>query len=145
MNLFVSFFLFFAMAGGAAVPSHKVKRAQLGQQFTLRVGEQAILKDAGVKLSFSAVAEDSRCPKGVDCIWAGNGRVIVQIVKGGRKATELQLNTGLDPKEQRFQDYTIKLVQLDPYPQKGFTLKRGDYAATFVVSKASTTNAPLGK
>lgn len=134
MSLFISFLLFFSMAGWAE-PPHKEKRAQLGREFTLRVGEQVAIKEAGLTISFSAVAEDSRCPKGVDCIWAGNGRVVMKVSKGHGTAATVELNTGVAPKEQRFQDYEIKLVGLNPYPQKGVNLKRGDYTATFIVSK----------
>ncbi|MDX6695772.1 MAG: hypothetical protein QOF02_3375 [Blastocatellia bacterium] len=133
MNLLLSILLFFSMAGWAE-PPRKEKRAQLGQEFTLKVGEQVAIREAGLTISFSTVAEDSRCPKGVDCIWAGNGRVVVQVSKGHRKAAAVELNTGIAPKEQRFQDYEIKLVSLNPYPQKDVNVKRSDYTATFIVS-----------
>jgi hypothetical protein len=134
ISLFVSFLLFFSMAGWAE-PPHKEKRAQLGREFTLKLGEQVIIKEAGLNISFNAVAEDSRCPKGVNCIWAGNGRVVVKLSKQRRKETAVELNTGVEPKQQRFQDYEIKLVGLSPYPQKDVNIKRSDYTATFIVSK----------
>lgn len=134
MNLFVSFLLFFMMAGWAE-PSHREKRVQLGREFTLKVGEQVVIKEAGLKISFSEVAEDSRCPTGVKCIWAGNGRVVVNVSQSGKKAAAVELNTGVEPKQHHFQGYDIKLVGLNPYPQNDVKLKRSDYAATFIVSK----------
>jgi hypothetical protein len=134
MNLVVSFFLFLLMTGWS-MPSHKVKRAALGQEFTLRVGEQVQIKETGLKISFSAVTEDSRCPKGVDCIWAGNGKVVVQINVGRAKSAEIEVNTNVEPKQSRFQEYSIKLVSLNPYPHKDVKIKRSDYVVTLVVNK----------
>lgn len=134
MNLFVCFFLFLAMAGWME-PSSKVKRASLGKEFTLKVGEQVLIKEAGLKISFSSVAEDSRCPKGVNCIWAGNGKIVIKVSKAGRKTADVQLNTGIEPRQQSFQGYNIKIVGLNPYPEQNVNINRGAYVATLVVSK----------
>ena len=134
MNLFVSLFLFFSMTGWSEPPS-KVKRVSLGKEFTIRVGEQVVIQEAGLKISFSAVKEDSRCPTGVNCIWAGNGKIIVKVSKTGRKAADVELNTGIEPKHQSYHEYDIKLVGLNPYPKKDVNIGRGDYVATLIVSK----------
>lgn len=134
MSLLISFLMFFSMIGWGELP-RKVKRASLGQEFTLKVGQQISIKEAGLKISFASVAEDSRCPKDVKCIWAGNGKIVIKISKGGNKATELQLNTGLEPKQLRFDEYDIKLVQLNPYPQSKSRIKPDSYAVTLMVSK----------
>ncbi len=135
MNLFVSVMFLLLMTSWAADPSNKVKRAELGREFTLKVGEQVSIKEAGLKISFSLVKEDSRCPKGVNCIWAGNGKILLKISKGRGQAANLELNTGIEPRQQRFQDYDIKLVGLDPYPEQNVAIKRGQYVATLLVSK----------
>lgn len=134
MNLFVSFVLLFLLTGWIEPPS-KVKRAQLGREFTLKIGEQVLIKEAGLRISFVKVGDDSRCPKGVTCIWAGNGKVVLKISRGGAKAAEFELNTNLEPKQHRFEDYDIKLVGLNPYPQKDVKIERGQYAATLMVSR----------
>jgi hypothetical protein len=134
MNLFVSFLLLFLMTGWTE-PSAKVKRAQLGREFTLRAGEQVLIKEAGLKISFSLVGEDSRCPKGVNCIWAGNGKVVLKVSRGSAKPVDVELNTNVEPKAHRFQDYDIKLVGLSPYPQKDVIIKRSQYVVTLIVSK----------
>jgi uncharacterized protein YodC (DUF2158 family) len=134
--LLVSLLLVPFMNGSAKQP-RRLKRASLGQEFKLKVGEQVLVKEIGLRLTFSRVAEDSRCPQGVNCIWAGNGRIIVKASRGGKMA-DVQLNTGLAPKEGRFEEYEVKLVELNPYPQKeGVPIKRGAYVATLVVSKAN--------
>lgn len=133
--LLVSLFLM-PLMNISAEPPRKVRRASLGQEFKLRVGERVVIKEAGLNITFSAVAEDSRCPTGVNCIWAGNGRIVVQVSKGRKKA-DVQLNTGIEPKEGRFHDYAVKLVELNPYPHKdSIPIKRGRYVATLMVSKS---------
>lgn len=134
MSLFISLFLFFSMTGWSE-PPNKVKRASLGKEFTIKVGEQVVIQEAGLKISFSVVKEDSRCPTGVNCIWAGNGKIVVKVSKTGKKAADVQLNTGIEPRNGRYQDYDIKLIGLDPYPKENVGIKRGDYVATLVVSK----------
>jgi hypothetical protein len=134
MNLFISIFLFLSMTG-LSEPPNKVKRASLGKEFNIKVGEQVVIQEAGLKISFSMVKEDSRCPTGVNCIWAGNGKVIVKVSKAGRKAADVQLNTGIMPRDGRYLEYDIKLVGLNPYPKEDAPIKRGDYVATLIVSK----------
>lgn len=137
LALLVSFLLLPLMTCSAESP-RKVKRAQLGQEFTLKVGQQVIIKEAGLKITFSAVAEDSRCPTGVNCIWAGNGKIVLKVIQGRGKAADVQLNTGTEPKQDRFQEYEVKLVELNPYPKsESIPIKRGVYVATLVVNKAS--------
>lgn len=133
--LLVSLF-FMPLMTFSAEPPRRVRRASLGQEFKLKVGERVIIKEAGLNITFSAVAEDSRCPTGVNCIWAGNGRIVVKVSKGRKKA-DVQLNTGIEPKEGRFHDYAVKLVELNPYPHKdSIPIKRGGYVATLVVNKS---------
>ncbi|HEX8493949.1 MAG TPA: hypothetical protein VF658_13975 [Pyrinomonadaceae bacterium] len=134
--LLVSLFLV-PLMNASAEPPRKLKRASLGREFKLRVGERVVIKEAGLNITFSAVAEDSRCPEGVNCIWAGNGRIVVKVSKG-RKRADVQLNTGVEPRQGRFSEYDIKLVALNPYPHKDtIPIKRGVYVATLVVNKAS--------
>ena len=42
----------------------------LGQPFELRVGRSATVAGEGLTVSFEAVSSDSRCPTGVQCVWA---------------------------------------------------------------------------
>lgn len=133
MNIFAFLFLLFSMAVWSD-PSYKIKRAHLGQEFTFKVGEQVVISEAGLKISFASVEEDSRCPKGVDCIWAGNGKIIVNVKKGGAKAIGTQLNTNVGAKQARLYAYDIKLVGLNPYPQKDVKIKPDDYGATLIVT-----------
>ena len=108
---------------------------QLGQQFELRVGGSATVSGENLTVSFQGVPSDSRCPTGVQCVWAGNAVVQVVLSQGG-KAAGLELNTNLEPKTGTYLNYEIELVSLAPYPSaKGGAISQSQYRATFVVRK----------
>ncbi len=45
--------------------------ASLGQEFTLPVGQKAVLEDGQLTIKFVEVIDDGRCPMGVECPWIG--------------------------------------------------------------------------
>jgi hypothetical protein len=120
----------------ADLPSSAVnKSVTLDQPFELRVGRTATVAGESLTVSFEGVPEDSRCPTGVQCVWAGNARVQVVLSKDG-KAAGVELNTGVDPRTANYLDYQIELVNLEPYPSiKGGPIPQSQYRATFVVRK----------
>jgi hypothetical protein len=79
---------------------------------------------------FVTVSEDSRCPIGALCIWAGNAAVVIKIVD-----VMDTLNTNLNPKEIFYNSYKITLLKLSPYPQIGVPRDTTQYVAQFVVTK----------
>lgn len=117
------------------------KKIVLNKNLVLSVGQEASTADGKLKIKFVAVAEDSRCPKGVNCIWAGNARVMLQVGKTQGAQAKLELNTS--PREATngagggYGEYLIKLVEVAPYPVAGQTIKPGSYAVTLSVSKKS--------
>ena len=131
------FSLIFLIAFGFSQQSGSKKAARLDAEFSLRVGQKAHIKSEGLNISFSSVTEDSRCPVGVDCIWAGNAAVAVKLSKAKGDSASVNLNTDLDPKERSFEQYVITLTKLSPYPKKDSSIKKEDYVATFVVRKTS--------
>ncbi len=60
------------LASGHAQSTGEVKEVALGEEFTVKVGQQVKIKDTKIKLTFLAVPQDSRCPSDVACVWAGN-------------------------------------------------------------------------
>lgn len=105
-----------------------------GREFKLKAGGEARVKGAPVKVRFASVAEDSRCPRGVDCVWAGNARVSLVVEAAGR-ATSVELNTNVEPKAASAEGYELALVDLSPYPRADEKINPKDYAATLVVRR----------
>jgi hypothetical protein len=130
----LSFLFIFTTA--LAQPAGSVnKEAALGEEFEIEIGQQVSIKNEGLRVSFTTVAEDSRCPEGVACVWAGNGKIVLRLSKLRRRAATMRLNTTLDPKTDDYRGYEVKLVSLNPYPKKDTPIKQKDYVATLVVSR----------
>jgi hypothetical protein len=109
----------------------------LGQPFELRVGRSATVAGEGLTVSFQAVPSDSRCPTGVQCVWAGNAVVQVVLSKDG-KAFGAELNTNQEPTSVDYLNYNVALVSLAPYPTaNGGAISQSQYRATFVVTKTA--------
>jgi len=108
---------------------------RLNQEFEVRVGETVTIKSEGLKINLIRVDEDSRCPEGVQCVWAGNGKVVLKLMKARKRAAIKNLNTNLDPKSAAYRGYDVKLVNLSPYPKKDVAIRKKEYVATLVVSR----------
>ncbi len=118
----------------------RARTVALGQSFEMRVAETVHVSGESLTVRFDAVPEDSRCPTGVQCVWAGNARVAVTLAKTGQPSASLSLNTNLEPRSGSYLDYTIELLGLAPYPSsKGGAISQSQYRATFVVRKAGPT------
>ena len=115
--------------------------ARLDQPFVLTGGQQAEITGESLRLRFTDVLEDSRCPTEVECFWTGQARIAF-VVDGGRSEQEtVDFNTNPAPGQNRpmvrTSGYEITLQALDPYPQTpddAFTLS--DYRATLLVQRA---------
>ncbi|MBV9958772.1 MAG: hypothetical protein JO360_10140 [Acidobacteria bacterium] len=105
------------------------------REFDLRAGGTVLVKEGGLRLEFASVKEDSRCPEGVDCIWAGNGKITLTARVGISKTSSFELNTMTEPKSYTYRGYEITLVRLSPYPKKDNKIKKGEYVATLLVRK----------
>ncbi|MCR4394996.1 MAG: hypothetical protein NUV31_11550, partial [Dehalococcoidales bacterium] len=60
-----------------------VIKASIGKEFTLPLGKTALLTTENLKITFEDVLGDSRCPKGVVCIQAGEATCKLSIVDTG--------------------------------------------------------------
>ena len=94
-------------------------------------GETVVLK--GVSIKFMEVIEDSRCPTGVNCIWAGRAIVKTQVTANG-KSEEKTLTFGeTRPGEEKntnlfsSKEFAINGLTLKPYPTSESTGKDVDY------------------
>jgi hypothetical protein len=96
----------------------------------LKIGESVSIKNEQLNFQFVNVPEDSRCPEGAMCIWAGNAAVVIKIFN-----VMDTVNTYLNPKKIDYDSYTITLLQLSPYPKIGVPRDTTQYVAQFVVTK----------
>ena len=119
---------------GFAQQRSELKRVELDREFDLRPGQNALVKIEGLRIGFDSVIEDSRCPKGVDCIWAGQAKIRIKLSKPNNKPASVELST-LEPKKISYLGYQVSLVGLSPYPKASETINKNAYVATLAVSK----------
>lgn len=103
------------------------------EEFVLKAGTEAVA-GGGLLVRFDEVLEDSRCPKGVDCLWAGNAKIRLT-VRSGDDCGTLRLNTAVAPREAIWNGMNFSLVKLDPYPASGVEIKPSEYIATVSVTR----------
>ena len=122
-----------AMAAcGSKVGTPSGERVPLGREFTLAVGQSAVVDD-DVRLTLKAVTDDSRCPVDVTCVWEGDAKVAVEVLTPTPRAEHELHTSGRDSHEARHGAYRITLVKLEPAPRSTATISQGDYRATLVV------------
>ena len=110
----------------------------LGTEFKVRQGQQVMVKGENLSVSFDAVLEDSRCPTGVNCVWAGDAKIAIGARPAKGEAATLELHTnGQFAQVGMYQQYTVKLVALDPHPKADVETAQKDYVATLLVTKGS--------
>lgn len=113
-----------------------------GKIIYFREGENKFLQEFQMNVTFKNIAEDSRCPEGTQCVWAGVAVANVEFMSTTSRPMILQLSTaevkGKDyHKTQSFNGYSISLKEITPYPtsQKGTKSLSGMYKIGIEISK----------
>jgi hypothetical protein len=112
----------------------------LNEPFALAGGQDALVPSEKLRLRFTDVLEDSRCPTRVECFWTGQARIAIEVQPDGSAPTTVGFNTNPAPgqtvKSATVGAYSIELQSLDPYPQTPEDpIAFEDYRATVVVRK----------
>ncbi len=106
-------------------------QVEAGREFKLGVGQEARVRGTTVVMLFAGVSEDSRCPKDVQCVWAGNAKLRLRWSGASGGATEVQVNTGVEPRNASYAGYRVRIVAIEPVPVSTRTIPVRDYLATF--------------
>ena len=85
-------------------------------------GENKFLKDAGMNITFKKIVEDSRCPKDVQCVWAGVATIELTVMGTYSRPAPVKISTLNDAKKGLsnsviLNGHKISLVELNPYPK----------------------------
>jgi hypothetical protein len=128
-----AFFAFFSPL--FAQQSRKAEVIRLGQEFELKINQEAAIEGEGLSVVFESVLEDSRCPEGVDCIWSGNAKIRIRSSKQKHAPASIELNTHIEPKLSSYLDYEIKLVALKPRPKADKPVQSNEYKAALIITK----------
>lgn len=101
---------------------------------TLAPAERVLVSGPDVPVTFADVTEDSRCPEGVTCVWAG--RAVVQVEVGDGEAPTIPLEVGGEPRVVR--GLTLFAEALDPYPRADSAIRPEDYRLRLRIENAGT-------
>jgi hypothetical protein len=107
---------------------------------TLALNQVAGFKN-GVSIRPIAVLEDSRCPKDVECIWAGTTRISVRVSKNNQSE---MYEIGPGSGALTVHGTTIVFSSVEPSPLSGSPISPSDYRFTFMVT-AGIASAPTGQ
>jgi len=127
-----------AAGPGPEQVTRDVKRLEtrLDQPVEVRVGVTVEVGGEPITITFERVTEDSRCPTGVNCVWAGDATVRLRAEAPQADRAALDLHTHVSKaREADYRGYRIRLVQLVPWPKEGSTPSPDQYVATIVVSR----------
>jgi hypothetical protein len=114
----------------AAEPEQNVTH---GEPFTMAINDQVVLNGSDLRITFDSVSEDSRCPKGTHCLWAGRVVVLVQLSEAAEQETTVALalpESPTHPASAQWRGHTLRLEKVSPYPDAEQQIEAGDYQAT---------------
>ncbi|HWK90164.1 MAG TPA: hypothetical protein VNP72_09220 [Longimicrobium sp.] len=72
-------------------------------------------------ISFVRVTADSRCPRDVQCVTAGDAAVALLLQARGPASLSVELHTNQEPRSVRYGEYAVELLGLEPVPEQGRT------------------------
>ena len=107
-------------------------------------GENKFLQKYEMNVTFKKMIEDSRCPKDIQCIWAGNATAEIELMSIYTRPFLIRLSTTNDVDKgwstiEEFNGYSISLIEVTPETTsaKGFKSIQGNYRVAIKFEKTS--------
>ncbi|MFZ2169160.1 MAG: hypothetical protein WAW61_05925 [Methylococcaceae bacterium] len=110
----------------------------IDKEFSLGLGQIASIEVEKLVIKFKAILEDSRCPVNVVCVWAGNGKVELEIIDFDGQNKAVILNTEKEPKATQLKRHKLTLISLNPPRIDGVSISPGDYSVTLRVERKTS-------
>ncbi len=105
-----------------------------GVTFDLKAGQEAQVVGTPITLRFKSVSQDSRCPSGVQCVWAGDAVVNLRVSSTEGTTLDTGVHTNLEPRTAVVSGYQVRVVGLNPAPKSGVAIPAGNYVASLQVA-----------
>ncbi len=126
MKNIVAISLFFLFTNAECTNKQDELSNKLGDTVTLKASESASFNDNGNTITAKLInIQDSRCPKNVQCIRAGEAIVLLDLQIGEEQFKGLKVCIGCEKQMEiteatvikaKTKTYTLKLNSVDPYP-----------------------------
>ena len=111
--------------------------ATVGQPFDLKFGQSADVAGTNLRLTFTRVAGDSRCPTDVVCVWEGDAEIAIRIDRGGTRVGNAELHTSPRTGGLRAVDldgqHVLHLESVAPATHSSRRIPDAEYVATLLV------------
>jgi len=129
-SCFVSLFYLACNKSDDVIPS-----STLGASFELAFEATTELSDANIKVTFTDMLEDSRCPEDRVCAWEGLVNVALNLeIDGTPHAIELIDQAGHPQKAQTVIDgRTVRLVSVEPAKLTANEIAKDEYVIVLVI------------
>ena len=118
-------------------PEAGYSTVKLDDFFELKMNQSVVVVDNDLKLTFTAVPEDSRCPRFTDCIQEGQVRINFSVAMGGKSQVVEFIRKPSDKGNATVtvDKFKIQLYGVEPYPESGKKINLADYVARIAVRK----------
>ncbi|SEM08271.1 hypothetical protein SAMN04487910_4094 [Aquimarina amphilecti] len=110
----------------------KVKSPQIVTK--LKIGKKATFGNKSIH--FIKVTEDSRCPKGVSCVWAGQAKILIGLYENDTLLEEKEIIIEIPNKSKELLksiEKTIYGYNLTPYPTNSEKIDPSTYYLELLV------------
>ena len=123
--------LFCLLCAGWVLACDDPSGPELGDRFSLAIGETVAVEGTDIRVRFLGVESDSRCALRAQCVWAGDGEVALRITDGRDNLIHGTLHTNEveGPGSIRVGAYELSLAELRPYPEVPGEIDTDDYRA----------------
>jgi len=108
--------------------------AQTPETVSIKAGQRKSAAQGRLKIKFLSVEEDSRCPEGANCIWAGNAKIKIA-VSGKYETKTFELNTNMAPQSVTMDSWAIEIDSLLPAKDAEKATDQNAYEVKLKVTK----------
>lgn len=98
-------------------------------QSEIKITPKKCIPKKGYHLKLKSVLNDSRCPEGTACIWAGEVSAVVEVYNDKKFVEEKTLSFNSKNREEnnfwfsKYYSKKIKSISVLPYPKEGVVVK----------------------
>ncbi len=104
-----------------------------GNETTFRMNHVYYSADGQYSLKITEI-NDSRCPEGVVCIWAGEVVVKGEWTENDNKSS-FEIHTVVTSQQKQPDGYTIQIIDAKPYPKHDTNSNPEDLVITLLIKK----------
>ncbi len=111
----------------------------------MSIGQHAYIAGENLKVRFKEVIEDSRCPRGVTCIWPGRVSCMIELAHTGSSYLMVLTEPGLTDEytRERYEGYELAF-RVTPYPEAGKVIAKDTYRLCLIISKLPEQTKIIG-